>query len=201
MSLVLDNIFKNEDAKVPTVPQQEVHKPNAGAKKMFKTRLAKFVATPEQIQVVTNQFRLHEVILDFADKDPRYLSQIPEERGVYFIAGKREEILLKVYVGRTKNFRNRLRDYHREFQVHSPNDRKMSFLQEWLKSGEEQVWQLRLYTLVVEEKEERAKKENKWIKVLKPLVNGTVRVEDRRYKDDVHAAFRNYFHAFFSSRQ
>ncbi|MEK6244358.1 MAG: GIY-YIG nuclease family protein [Pseudomonadota bacterium] len=159
----------------------------------------RFYATKENRTAVTDGgFCPYAFKLNFLNTKPEYFSEISEERGVYFVSGEREGNPLKVYVGKANNFRKRLRDYHRGFQVHSPNDRKLAFVQEWLGRADPQ-WQLRLHTLEVEQGKDLDKVERKWIRLLDRLVNGTVRLGDQE-KEKIHAAYRNYFHEFFANK-
>lgn len=160
--------------------------------------LKKFFASDEERELVSRRFESCPLVLDFSDTEADYLSQIPAVMGVYFIAGLRDGKVLKAYVGQTTNVRKRFRDYHRGFQVHCPNDRKMAFFQEWLKVTDP-GWKLYLHTLLVDKKEALSKAEDYWIERLNPLVNGTVR-SDETHRKAVQKACRDYFCAYFSGR-
>lgn len=160
-------------------------------------KFAKFVARPAERGLIEKQFTLHSAELDFSLRNPKYLATVPNVSGVYFIGGIRDGALLKAYIGKAASLRKRLNDYHRGFQVHSPNDGKMRFLQEWLQQ-EDPGWRLCLYTIAVGVRD-ISRKEGEWIAELKPLVNGTIRA-DSSHKEEVRTAYRGYFHGFFRKR-
>lgn len=160
--------------------------------------LKNFIASDEERELVRGQIETYPFVLDFSDTEADYHSQIPAVRGIYFVVGSRGGRMLKAYVGKTNNFRKRLADYHRDFQVHCPNDRKMSFLQEWLEVADP-GWKLRLLTLLVDKRETLSETEKFWISKLKPLVNATVR-SDETHRKAVQKTCWDYFCGYFAGR-
>ena len=160
--------------------------------------LKNFIASEDERESVSREFERYSFALDFSDTEADYLCQIPAVMGVYFIAGSRDGKMLNAYVGKTTNVHRRFRDYHRGFQVHCPNDRKIAFLQDWLRVADP-GWKLHLHTLLVDKKEALSRTERLWIKKLDPLVNGTVK-SDETHGKAVQKACRDYFCGYFARR-
>lgn len=159
--------------------------------------LEEFIANTEDEETLQAEFNRHSFELNFADFKPSYLSQIPNKSGIYFIGAKRNN-LLKVYAGKANNIQVRITDYHRGFQVHCPNDRKMFFFQEWLREISSE-WRLRLYTRLVEDSGHRSEIEATLINQLNPLVNARKRANQKE-RNLIEEAYKRYFFEFFSTR-
>jgi hypothetical protein len=160
-----------------------------------------YLASSEEQRLLNEVFVLQPIQLDFSILKPTYTEIISGGSGVYFIAGHNEESILKVYVGKADNLRRRIIDYHRAFQVHCPNDRKIAFFQEWLHTTDPK-WNLVLYTLSADKKHIN-EIEKKWIREFDPLVNATIRSNKPEFdagKNMIRDAYKKYFTLFFKNR-
>ncbi|MBT3191914.1 MAG: GIY-YIG nuclease family protein [Verrucomicrobia bacterium] len=170
------------------------------------TDLSYYMATEKQRGFVESQFTLITPVLDFSNTRQDYLSNVPDSKGIYLICGQlaegADDTILRVYVGKTTNLQNRIKDYHRSFQVYCPNDRKLAFFQAWLQKYSKD-WKLALYILRCAPKDLSAA-ETKWIKTLDPLVNATNRADTRERraanKSRVEKVFQTHFTSFFQAR-
>lgn len=164
---------------------------------MLLISIRNFIATDEEREGVESSFQRHGIEFDFTNSRPGYLPTVPAASGVYFIAGERSGHILKIYVGQAANVRRRMGDYHRGFQVHSPNDNKLAMFQRWLEEHDP-GWTITLRTISVGD-DERAAAEADWITRLDPLVNGTGHPDDEA-RTMVEQAFRHFFCSYFAAR-
>ena len=160
-------------------------------------RISDSIASPQEEAEIEDSFCKHEFVLDFSVERPKYLVKVEETQGVYLIAAKGEG-LLKCYIGKTTSFRRRLSDYHRKFQVHCPNDRKLAFFQKWL-SNESGPWTFMFFTQPYSgDSHGLAQLETFWINRLNPIVNATKKsAVSMERKVEVEEAVQKYFTSFF----
>lgn len=59
------------------------------------------------------------------------LEKITNDYGVYFWLMNYKNEQYKIYIGKTNSLKRRLNDYKVNFQIHSPNDFKLRFFQEF----------------------------------------------------------------------
>ena len=154
---------------------------------MQVAHMDRFIASSDEEEAIASTFESHDLELDFSNPCPGNLAAIPSGSGIYLIIGRRGEQLIKVYVGKATDIRRRIGDYHRGFQVHCPNDRKLAMFQEWLSEADPGC-SLSLCTADASP-EELAAMERRWINKLKPLVNGT-RHDDPESRAVVEQAFK-----------
>ncbi|HIG85658.1 MAG TPA: hypothetical protein EYQ25_01310 [Planctomycetes bacterium] len=164
---------------------------------MAPSKLSNFIASAEVQADVEQAFTRHEFTLDFNDTKAGYLASIPTTSSVYFVAGERDGQVLSLYVGKATDLRRRIRDYHRAFQVHCPNDRKLAFFQSWLPTIEP-GWELTLRSTSVHAPELSAC-EADWIHRLAPMVNATAPADDAA-RANVERASGEYFRSWFARR-
>ena len=161
----------------------------------------KYLATPEERRLIEEHFIVHQIQFNFSESKPVYTEKIPTDSGVYFIAGQCDGMILKVYVGKADNIQRRILDYHRSFQIHCPNDRKIAFLQEWL-IHQDPNWNLVLYTLNAD-KNSISRIEKEWIRKFDPLVNATIRSNNAECdagRNLIRDAYKKYFTVFFENK-
>ena len=121
----------------------------------------------------------------------------PVETGVYFWILELEGKQYKVYIGRTKSLIRRLSDYTSTFQIHSPNDYKLRFFQEFIYENYKNA----NFSLFFRKcsKNDYTEIETSEIQRYKPLINlrAQVSVEE---KNKIKKAFRSYYESVFISK-
>lgn len=126
------------------------------------------------------------------------LNVVPNKQiGIYFWVMSINANEYKIYIGKTKSLERRLSDYIINFQIHSPNDYKLRFFQEFvLKNTHEakfhlyfQLCHLTDYTAI----------ETTSVKYYKPLINQRAIVSNDS-KKKMKRAFREYYNAVFLSK-
>lgn len=117
--------------------------------------------------------------------------------GVYFWLMKYKGEKYKIYIGRTNSLKRRIGDYKREFQIHSPNDFKLRFFQEFIHNNLKNSC-LVLYFLECSEADCK-KKETEAIKSFRPLLNERSKTSDKR-KTKMQQAFKEYYEEVFLNK-
>lgn len=91
--------------------------------------LNRYRLRPDESRVLCAEFRALLTDIDFRRSAP---ADVDPASGVYFWVLRQSSDVYKIYIGRTRSIAKRVRDYHAEFQVHSPNDFKLRFFQEFV---------------------------------------------------------------------
>lgn len=117
--------------------------------------------------------------------------------GVYFWVLTIGGIKYKIYIGKTNSIKRRLREYSIEFQIHSPNDFKMRFFQNFISKNFSQ-YDLSLY-FSSESKETYTNKETQSIRVYKPMINQRSSVSLEQ-KHAMQNAFESYYESIFINK-
>ena len=118
------------------------------------------------------------------------LPTLPDTSGCYLWLMRIGRELCKIYVGRARSVRKRLKDYSRAFQFHAPNDFKLQSFQLFMAD----TWpdaELELRFLQCDEANLK-RCEKTLISSLKPLIN-TLRDPSPEERRDAQEAFARYY--------
>ena len=94
---------------------------------------------------------------------------VTADAGIYFWLLDLDSICYKIYIGKTTSLKRRLGDYSNPFQIHSPNDYKIKFFQEFILNKYKKA-QFRLLFKRAS-KESITTLETKEINTFNPLIN------------------------------
>ena len=117
--------------------------------------------------------------------------------GVYFWVMEIKSQQYRVYVGKTKSLKRRLSDYFNNFQIHSPNDYKLNFFQNYV-LGLYPDARFDLYFMPCEISE-YTQNETKMVNKFSPLINERPRVSQET-KNKMKQAFREYYVSVFEGK-
>lgn len=99
-------------------------------------------------------------------------SCVPDISGCYFWLLESADLIAKIYIGRTKSFRKRFRDYSASFQIHSPNDYKLII---WSQFSSKHFPDAALSFHVCPAEENESKRlETEYVNRFRPLLNERV---------------------------
>ncbi len=138
---------------------------------------------------------LKSVNLNLIDKTS--LTKIPSIFGVYFWVMSYKGSKYKIYIGKTNSLKRRLNDYSINFQIHSPNDFKLRFFQDFINSHFNDST-LDLYFMECS-KNDYTERETDAINTFKPVINERAHVSDEM-KNKMKQAFEEYYKEIFISK-
>jgi hypothetical protein len=118
------------------------------------------------------------------------IGQLSDSSGCYFWTMRSEGEEHKIYIGRTRSLQNRVKDYSKGFQLHSPNDYKIQFFQEFISQNYCSVG-LDLYFKQCSVKE-NPKQEAKLVRKFRPLINDRM-ATSLEEKIKVQDVYRQYY--------
>lgn len=101
-----------------------------------------------------------------------------------------------VYVGKTKSFRRRIKEYRREFQAHSPNDYKLQVFQHEVQKRDTHAT-FRLYFRALPAGEITVA-ENEAVSRFNPMLNQRASISSEA-RADFKSAFEKYYAAGFNA--
>ncbi|ENJ1793123.1 hypothetical protein AB0557_004337 [Vibrio parahaemolyticus] len=117
--------------------------------------------------------------------------------GVYFWVMEIESQQYRIYVGKTKSLSRRLSDYFNNFQIHSPNDYKLKFFQDYVLDLHHRA-KFELYFMPCDISE-YTQNETKMVNKFTPLINERARVSQDT-KDKMKQAFQEYYVSVFEAK-
>jgi hypothetical protein len=117
--------------------------------------------------------------------------------GVYFWVLTIKNKHYKIYIGKTNSIKRRIKEYTIGFQIHSPNDFKMRFFQNFI---EKHFSKYTLSLFFVSESLERySQKETESIRYFKPMINEHSN-SSAIQKKAMQKAFANYYESVFHAK-
>jgi len=151
--------------------------------------MEEFLLTREEKIAMQGPFSRCLESVDISCISKETILELDDFSGCYFwtmLADKKE---YKIYIGRTRSIRNRVKDYSKGFQLHSPNDYKIQFFQEFINDNFCNVC-LDLYFMKLPIKE-TSEREAKLIRTYKPLINDRMQtsIEDKNAVKDAHRQY------------
>lgn len=161
--------------------------------------LSDFRISETLFQTVEQEFRLllEDCRLELGRSSPG-LSQLPAVAGCYLWIAAHESARFCVYVGRTNSIRRRAADYSAPFQMHSPNDFKLRFFEEELRTALPTAT-LSLYFQEFPV-EKCALRERELIVALRPAIN-TLPVPDQTIRKQIADVYREHYRNALRNRQ
>ena len=125
-----------------------------------------------------------------SDRGNLWPTQCPSTAGIYFWLLDLPDGKYKIYAGKTRSLKRRVKDYLNGFQPHSPNDFKLQIFQRMIADE----FPDSIFELYFRETEESrlAALENHFVKEYGPLLN-----ERNRASDSAKALLKEAYDAFF----
>ena len=142
------------------------------------------------------KFLLSKVDLEVLDRK-EIAERLPDEAGCYFWILVRNEIRYRIYLGRTNSIRKRVTDYSIEFQMHSPNDFKIRFFQEFVRE-ELPGARLDLYFAPTPIEEYKAR-ETELVRLYRPVINERAAATEEE-KALIKSAFGDFYSSVFKRK-
>jgi excinuclease UvrABC nuclease subunit len=119
------------------------------------------------------------------------LKGLPMKSGCYFWVARFDNRDVKLYIGRTKSLRKRVKDYSIEFQVGAANDFKLRLVLGALASTCETL-EVNLYFKEIESLDELKAAETELVRSFRPLVN-SLPPPSQLEREMVLEAYRSYY--------
>ena len=145
-------------------------------------------------QLALPDVRLKELATEWIASKLNHLKNL---FGVYFWIMVLNDRLYKIYVGKTKSLPQRLTEYRNKFQLHSPNDYKMQFFQDFIIKREPRA-RFDLYFCPAS-RETYTEKETEYVRDYGPLINEKSPGSSLA-KRNVKQAFWEYYDGIFESK-
>jgi hypothetical protein len=89
---------------------------------MTLPNLSRFGFSQAESSALRREFSLAASAVALHDVDPAIRKRVPAVSGCYFWTMRGGDTEFKIYIGRTRSLRTRLRDYTNSIQIHAPND-------------------------------------------------------------------------------
>jgi len=159
--------------------------------------LRRFELTAFERQELTRDFTLAASDVSLNEVSPDVRKAVPTVSGCYFWTMRRENVEYKIYIGRTRSLRTRLKDYANAIQIHAPNDYKLRFFQEFIHQMDSEA-AFDLYVMAVAESEFKAK-ETALVRQFQPFVN-FLRAPTAEDRARIQDGFRLYYEEAFRHR-
>lgn len=129
--------------------------------------------------------------------DKNNLEKITDNYGVYFWLMNYENQPYKIYIGKTKDLKRRINEYKSNFQIHSPNDFKLRFFQDFMNKYLNSS-SLDLYFMKCQ-KDDYTEKETNAINLFNPIINVKSQTSDK-IKDKMRQCFQEYYEDTFLNK-
>jgi hypothetical protein len=153
----------------------------------------------EKFERISDDIRLSSLTKQDAEELVRkVLGYNPKDQiGVYFWLLRADGRTYKIYVGKTKSLKRRLSDYLVGFQVHSPNDYKLQFFQDFIF---ERVPEAKFALFFRRcSSDDLTECETEACRLFRPLINERAH-ESYPAREKVKNAFKEYYEAIFQSK-
>uniref|UniRef100_UPI00404836C9 GIY-YIG nuclease family protein n=1 Tax=Rheinheimera sp. TaxID=1869214 RepID=UPI00404836C9 len=168
--------------------------------------LEKYKFTDEMYQALTANFCLvaESVNLDEISRDEidyrireSLTNELSDITGVYFWTMNLHKVRYKIYAGKTKSLKRRLSDYINPFQIHSPNDYKLKFFQNFIfRNFPEATFDLYFMPCDLHSYTQH---ETETVKHFCPLVNERAQLSQEA-KNKMKQAFAEYYDSVFAEK-
>jgi hypothetical protein len=159
--------------------------------------LSRFQLTPGEAADVRREFALAASSVKLHDVAPGIRRSVPAVSGCYFWTMRGGNAEYKIYIGRTRSLRTRLKDYTNAIQIHAPNDYKLRFFQEFIHQMDSAA-EFDLYVMQVPESDFKAK-ETELVRRFQPFVN-FLRPPTAEDRARIQHGFRQYYEDAFRHR-
>jgi hypothetical protein len=123
--------------------------------------------------------------------------RLPDEAGCYFWILVCKKNKYRIYLGRTNSIRKRVTDYSIEFQMHSPNDFKIRFFQEFVQKELPEA-ELDLYFAPTPLEECRVRETN-LVRLYRPVINERA-AATKEEKALIKSAFSDFYGSVFGRK-
>jgi hypothetical protein len=139
---------------------------------------SEFLVSESELETITHEYDVissNFLLIDVNETTEvsfilkKTLIDVTTDAGVYFWLLDLDSDCYKIYIGKTTSLKRRLGDYSNPFQIHSPNDYKMKFFQEFILNQYKNA-QFRLLFKPAS-KESITALETKEINAFNPLIN------------------------------
>jgi hypothetical protein len=153
-------------------------------------------AISHEYEVICSNFLLIDVneTTEMTFTLKKEMMNVTADAGVYFWLLDLDSNCYKIYIGKTTSLKRRLGDYSNPFQIHSPNDYKMKFFQEFILNKYENA-QFRLLFKRAS-KESITALETKEINAFNPLINQRKK-PSKEVQLKIFDSFRAYYNESF----
>lgn len=161
--------------------------------------LRKYMISDEDGRELQESFveLLSDVDLHCIDLEKHQESLKDYDYGIYFWVLTLNNVRYKVYIGKTNSIVRRVKEYTIDFQIHSPNDFKMRFFQDFIAKSVSS-FDLSLY-FSPKTKETYTQSETQAIRYFKPMINERSNTSSDQ-KASIKKAFSQYYESVFSSK-
>jgi len=156
-----------------------------------------FKLSDDELLTLNSDYSLIIKNVDFTSINKNQYNEIPENYGVYFWLMRYKNDSYKIYIGKTNSLKRRVNDYTIDFQIHSPNDFKLQFFQNFIRSNLDGT-NLDLHFMQCT-KDDYTEKETKAINMFKPFINQRAKVSVE-VKNKMKKAFEGYYHQIFADK-
>ncbi len=139
---------------------------------------SEFLVSESELETITHEYEVissNFLLIDINETTEmaftlkKAVMDVTADAGIYFWLLDLDSICYKIYIGKTTSLKRRLGDYSNPFQIHSPNDYKIKFFQEFILNKYKKA-QFRLLFKRAS-KESITTLETKEINTFNPLIN------------------------------
>ncbi len=151
----------------------------------------------DELKILKRQYPSIRKNVDLSAIDKNILEKITDACGVYFWLMNYENQQYKIYIGKTNSLRRRLNDYKVNFQIHSPNDFKLRFFQEFTnKHLQNSSLDLHFMECSIAN---YTKEETNAINLFRPMINARSKTNDETQLK-IQQAFKEYYEEIFFNK-
>ena len=161
---------------------------------------SEFLANESELKTILHEYKVissNFLLIDINETNEATLTSkktigdVTADAGVYFWLLALDSNRYKIYIGKTTSLKRRLGDYSNPFQIHSPNDYKMKFFQEFILNKYKNAQFQLLFKRSA--KESITALETKEINAFNPLIN-----QRKKTSKEIQLKIFNSFQAYYN---